>query len=214
MKILACDTALGACSAAVLDGEKILAHRFEVMARGHAEALAPMVEDAMRESGLEFSQIDRLAVTVGPGTFTGQRVGLAFMRALRVALKKPLIGLTTLEVMAAAAQQESGIALAASLHDARRGEVYLQLMRGRESLAGPVVLLFEAALERLRDIAAREKIVLAGTAAEAAQMPGTVLSGIRQPDALWLARLAQDAPAPDTPPAPLYLRAPDAKLPA
>ena len=93
MKILACDTALGACSVAVLDGEKTLAHRFEVMARGHAEALAPMVDDTMRESGLAFSQIDRLAVTTGPGTFTGQRVGLAFMRALRVALKKPLLGL-------------------------------------------------------------------------------------------------------------------------
>ena len=216
MKILACDTALGACSVAVLDGDKTLAHRFAVMTRGHAEALAPMVQETMRDSGLEFSQIDRLAVTTGPGTFTGQRVGLAFMRALRVALKKPLIGLTTLEVMAVAAREESGLTLAASLHDARRGEVYLQILRGRESLIGPIVLLFEEAPARLREFSAQEKIVLAGTAAEAAaaQMPGAVLSGIRQPDALWLARLAQDAQEPDAPPAPLYLRAPDAKLPA
>ena len=85
MKILAVDTALGACSAAILDGETTLAHRFEPMERGHAEALAPMVEAAMRDANLAFAELDRLAVTTGPGTFTGQRVGLAFMRGLRVA---------------------------------------------------------------------------------------------------------------------------------
>ena len=74
MKILAADTALGACSVAVLDGGRVLAHRFEAMERGHAEALAPMVDEAMRESGIAFADIDRLAVTTGPGTFTGQRV--------------------------------------------------------------------------------------------------------------------------------------------
>ena len=102
LKLLAVDTALGACSVAVLDGETVLAHRFVEMARGHAEALAPMVDETMRQSGLAFAALDRLAVTTGPGTFTGQRVGLAFMRGLRVALKKPLIGVTTLEAMAAA----------------------------------------------------------------------------------------------------------------
>jgi len=215
MKILACDTALGACSVAVLDGEKILAHRFAVMARGHAEALAPMVEETMGEARISFTALDRLAVTTGPGTFTGQRVGLAFMRALRVALKKPLIGLTTLEAMAAAAQSEMGLALAASLHDARRGEVYLQVLRGRESLLGPVVLLFEDALSQLRQIAGAEKIALAGTAAEAAGAAlGITASSIRQPDALWVARLAMDAVATQGAPAPFYLRAPDAKLPA
>jgi len=82
--ILAVDTALGACSVAVLDGERILAHHFEEMARGHAEALAPMVEETMRKAGVAFAALERLAVTTGPGTFTGQRVGLAFMRGLRV----------------------------------------------------------------------------------------------------------------------------------
>src|ERR1700743_343581 len=114
MRILAVDTALGACSVAVLDGEKILFHHFEEMARGHAEALPPMVQAAM--AGIAFESLDRLAVTTGPGTFTGQRVGLAFMRGLRVALKKPLIGITTLEAMAAA----TGARRAASIHDAKR----------------------------------------------------------------------------------------------
>src|SRR5215469_11313349 len=82
VKLLAVDTAL--------------AHRFEPMERGHAERLAPMVEEVMTEAKLPFAALDRLAVTTGPGTFTGQRVGLAFARGLRVALNKPLIGITTL----------------------------------------------------------------------------------------------------------------------
>ncbi len=77
MKILAADTALGACSVAILDGAQVLAHRFVVMERGHAEALAPMADEAMKEAEIAFAALDRLAVTTGPGTFTGQRVGLA-----------------------------------------------------------------------------------------------------------------------------------------
>ena len=96
MKLLAIDTALGGCSVALLDGDKILSHIFEAMDRGHAERLAPMVQDAMRHAGAEFPVLTHLAVTTGPGTFTGQRVGLAFMRGLRLALKLPLTGVTTL----------------------------------------------------------------------------------------------------------------------
>ena len=91
MKILAVDTALGACSAAVLDGDAVLAHRLEVMDRGHAEALAPMVQALMQDARISFRDLQRLAVTTGPGTFTGQRVGIAFMRGLRIALKIPLV---------------------------------------------------------------------------------------------------------------------------
>jgi tRNA threonylcarbamoyladenosine biosynthesis protein TsaB len=123
VKLLAVDTALGACSVAVLDGARIAAHRIEFMDRGHAEALAPMVEDAMHDAKIEFSALDRVAVTTGPGTFTGQRVGLAFMRGLRVALGRPLIGITTLAAMAEAAKAETHLARAIALHDARRDEV-------------------------------------------------------------------------------------------
>jgi tRNA threonylcarbamoyladenosine biosynthesis protein TsaB len=212
MKWLAADTALGACSVAVLDGETVLAHRFEAMERGHAERLAPMVEEAMAEAGLAFATLDRLAVTTGPGTFTGQRVGLAFMRGLRVALGKPLTGVTTLAAMAAQAMAETGAASAAALHDARRGEVYLEV-------AGDVVLpadilVFDDAMKEL--VAIGGAPALAGTAAPAAAalLPGAQLSGVRQPDALWVARLAARMPVPEGPPKPLYLRAPDAKLPA
>jgi len=94
--------------------------------------LAPMVEEAMASAGIGFSQLDRLAVTTGPGTFTGQRVGLAFMRGLRIALKKPLTGVTTLEAMAAAALAPR----AAAIHDAKRDEAYLSLWDRGETVLG------------------------------------------------------------------------------
>ena len=209
MKLLAVETALGACSVAVLAGENLLAHRFEEMARGHAEALAPMVENTMREADVVFAALDRLAVTTGPGTFTGQRVGLAFMRGLRVALKKPLIGITTLEAMAAATQAKR----VASIHDAKRDEAYLLLWEAGETIVAPVVLPFAEAVARIGSFG---PCALAGTGAPAAAAilgDGFTLTNIRQPDALWVARLAMTRPAPDGPPAPLYLRAPDAKLP-
>lgn len=211
MKLLAVDTALGACSVALLEDEQILAHIFEPMDRGHAERLAPMVEEAMR--GVEFSSLTRLAVTVGPGTFTGQRVGLAFMRGLRLALKIPLAGLTTLEVMAIAATHETGLSKAAAIHDARRDEAYLLLRDAADVVLQPIVLPFAEAVARIR---AFGPCALAGTgAASASETLGANfhLSAIRQPDALWVARQAVTLPVLQTVPGPLYLRAPDAKLP-
>lgn len=208
--ILAVDTALGACSVAVLDGDTVLAHQFAEMTRGHAEALAPMVDETMRRSGISFSALDRLAVTTGPGTFTGQRVGLAFMRGLRVGLKKPLTGVTTLAAMAAA----TGAKRAAAIHDAKRDEAYLLLWENGATVLEPMVMPFIDAIARIR---AFGPCALCGTGAQkAGEALGDafVVTGIRQPDALWVARLAMTRPAADAAPGPLYLRAPDAKLPA
>jgi tRNA threonylcarbamoyladenosine biosynthesis protein TsaB len=213
MKLLAVDTALGGCSVALLDGEKTLVHIFEAMDRGHAERLAPMVDEAMKQSGVEFPALDRLAVTTGPGTFTGQRVGLAFMRGLRLALNKPLTGITTLEAIAAAAQDETGKHNAAVIHDARRAEAYLLLKDGDAVTLQPAVMPFDDAVAR---ICAFGACAVAGTgAASTMEALGAefTLSAMRQPDALWVARLAQRLPAPSEAPGPLYLRAPDAKLP-
>jgi len=211
VRLLAVDTALGGCSVALLEDEKILVHIFEAMDRGHAERLAPMVEEAMR--GVEFSSLTHLAVTTGPGTFTGQRVGLAFMRGLRLALHIPLTGVTTLEAIALAAMKESGMTKAVAIHDARREEAYLLLRDGEQVILEPVVMPFADAVERIR---AFGPCVLAGTGAGIAQESlgaGFTLSTIRQPDALWVARLARTMPLPQNAPGPLYLRAPDAKLP-
>jgi tRNA threonylcarbamoyladenosine biosynthesis protein TsaB len=211
--LLAVDTALGACSVALLDGDRTLAHIFEPMERGHAERLAPMVDEAMTAAKADFKSLTRLAVTTGPGTFTGQRVGLAFMRGLRLALRIPLIGVTTLEAIATAAMAETAEPRAAAIHDARREEAYLLLKDGGAVVLSPVVLPFAEAIARIR---AFGPCAVAGTGAAAACESlgeGFALSPIRQPDALWVARLARDMPAPKDVPGPLYLRAPDAKLP-
>ena len=213
MKLLAVDTALGACSVALLDDGKILAHIFEPMDRGHAERLAPMVDEAMQKAGMDFAALDRLAVTTGPGTFTGQRVGLAFMRGLRLALRRPLTGVTTLEAMAAAAKAETGKTKAAALHDARRDEGYLLLQDGDSVVQPPLVMPFDDAVQAIRTFGI---CALAGTGAQSAAASlgaGFALSSIRQPDALWVARLAQRIQPSQDVPGPLYLRAPDAKLP-
>ena len=213
MKILSVDTALGACSVALLEDDKLLAHIFEPMERGHAERLAPMVDEAMKQAGADFAALGRLAVTTGPGTFTGQRVGLAFMRGLRLALRIPLTGVTTLEAMAVAAMAETGAHKAAAIHDARREEAYLLLRDGEAVAQPPVVLAFD---EAVAHIAAFGPCAVAGTGAATAHQKlrdDYRLSTIRQPDALWVAKLAQKLPASDGAPGPLYLRAPDAKLP-
>jgi tRNA threonylcarbamoyladenosine biosynthesis protein TsaB len=225
MIVLGLDTALGACSVALLADGKTLAHEHRTMQRGHAEALAPMVQTVMREAGLSFAALDRIAVTTGPGTFTGQRVGLAFARGLRLALGKPAIGVTTLDAIAVEALAKTRLAWAVAAADAKRGEIYL----GARSAQGGTVLLpeliaMEAAPAR---VAALAKLyggafALAGTASEsiAPLLTATGLqpvdSLLRQPDAIFVARLAAEASclaAGTPPPKPLYLRAPDAKLP-
>jgi tRNA threonylcarbamoyladenosine biosynthesis protein TsaB len=207
---------------AVLDGETVLAHRFEFMERGHAEALAPMVQAAMREANLCFSQLERLAVTTGPGTFTGQRVGMAFMRGLRVGLKLPLTGVTTLEAMARAAMKEAKAPLGAALHDAKRAEVYVALYAENDIVLRPSLLPLGEAVQIIRNQVGESDtlLALAGTAAaEACERyrasgGNAEASGIIAPDALWVARSAANTPLTNEAPRPLYLRPPDARLPA
>lgn len=213
MPLLAVDTALGACSVAVLEADQVLAHIFEPMDRGHAERLAPMVDEAMKMAGSDFNHIARLAVTTGPGTFTGQRVGLAFMRGLRLALQIPLVGVTTLEAIAAAACAQTGQDRVAVVHDARRNEAYLCLTEAERVVQPPILSTFADALAQIRSF---RPGVLAGTGAvpiHANLGPGTALCTVCQPDALWVARLASSRPDPEAVPGPLYLRAPDAKRP-
>jgi tRNA threonylcarbamoyladenosine biosynthesis protein TsaB len=215
MKILAVDTALGACSAAIMEDSRVLARRFEPMERGHAERLAPMVEEVMAESGLTFGVLDRLGVTTGPGTFTGQRVGLAFMRGMRVALKRPLLGVTSLAAMNLQALSETGLARCAAVHDARRNEVYFET--GGENVAqdGPRILAIEDAAREIMTMVS--PVVLAGTASAriadlcAAGTVKVVISKVQAPDAVWVARLCAKAIPTGAPPSPLYLREPDAR---
>lgn len=214
MIVLGIDTALGACSAAILDDDRVLAREFEPMVRGHAERLAPMVDSVMRRAFLPFEALERLAVTVGPGTFTGQRVGLAFVRGLGLALKIPAAGVTTLDAMAAEALAQSGAVWAVACVDAKRGEAYLGARGGGGVLLEPMLLSVEAAQARVRQMTLEQ-----GTAPALAGNGAYLLSGIAepvavtQPDAVFVARLGLVLPQPSGPPRPLYLREPDAKLP-
>jgi tRNA threonylcarbamoyladenosine biosynthesis protein TsaB len=111
MKILSLDTSMAACSVAVIDTGSVppLAEAFRAMERGHAEALAPMVAEVMQASGLEFRDLDRIAVTIGPGTFTGVRIGLSFARGAGLACGVPVIGIDSLSAISANAR--SGLPL-------------------------------------------------------------------------------------------------------
>ena len=101
MLTLALDTCLAACSAALDRDGQTVGWISEPMARGHQERLAPMVRDLMADCGVAFGDLDRIGVTVGPGSFTGLRVGLAFAKGLALALNRPCVGVGALEALAA-----------------------------------------------------------------------------------------------------------------
>jgi tRNA threonylcarbamoyladenosine biosynthesis protein TsaB len=208
MIILAIDTAVETCSAAVLDGERVLVARSEPMARGHQERLAPLVAEVMAEAGVGFDQLDRIGVSVGPGSFTGLRVGLAFAKGLGVALDRPVVGVGTLAAMGAGTTGFAAVAV-----DARRGQIYLQAFRDGEPVSAPDALAAGDAVRWLIDIdsAGPDLIVGSGAALLAQAFPNAKSDPRAGADPVWVARLA--IAAEPTPPRPVYLRAPDAKLP-
>ena len=209
MIVLGLDTCLAACSVAVSDGGRVLAYESEVMARGHQERLAPMAERVMAAAGLGFDRLERIGVTVGPGSFTGLRVGLAFAKGLGAALGVSVAGVGVLEALAAAA---GGLAFAAV--DARRDQVYLQGFEDGRPLMAPDALALGTAAARLAEIAADRPFAMVGSGAPLlADLAPAVR--ILKPAGADARRVAGIAAARDPAPArPLYLRAPDARLPA
>lgn len=224
MNILAFDTCFNACSVAV--GRDLgsrherLEQYFEPRDTGHAESLMPMIDRAMSDSGLAFGDLDRIAVTTGPGTFTGMRIGIAAARALRLATGVPLVTASSLAVMAEDAGDDLGEerlakrALAIAV-DARRGQVYVQLF-GRGGLDSSTVPM----LAGYADAAGLGEgpLVVAGSGAEAvaqaARQAGREAEAVLprlQPDACALVYMAQVLQLATEPPAPLYLRPADAK---
>src|SRR5215213_11106002 len=129
MLILAIDTALGACSAAVLDthAASIIASETLAMTRGHAEAVMPLIARVMDAAGIEFAALGRVAVTTGPGSFTGLRVGIAAARGIALAAAKPAVGLSTLSAYAAPHIAKDDSIPVMVVIDARHNQVYLQV---------------------------------------------------------------------------------------
>ena len=218
MNVLAFDTCMAACSAALIRGQEPPLIRSERMERGHSEALFPMVAALMREAGLAFTDLDRIAVTRGPGSFTGVRAGIAAARGFALGCGADIVTATSLEAIARGcagllteAERRGGFLIA---HDARRGELYVQLF----DAAGRAVS--EAALASPQDAAllARDAGLAAGSgapllAAEAQRLGFTVSARFPDllPQAVHLAELALERQPDGGPVSPLYLRAPDAK---
>ncbi|MDQ2860658.1 MAG: tRNA (adenosine(37)-N6)-threonylcarbamoyltransferase complex dimerization subunit type 1 TsaB, partial [Pseudomonadota bacterium] len=163
MIVLAFDTCLGACSAALADGDAPPAEISEAMTRGHQERLAPMVRDLMVGAKIPFDALDRIAVTVGPGSFTGLRVGLAFAKGLALALDRPCVGVGTLEALAATIDVASR---RAAVIDAGRGRVYLQVFEGAEAITAPGSLPVETAAAQLVELGAPANLTLLGPGAQ------------------------------------------------
>ena len=139
MRILAIDTSCGAASVAVLESglAEPLAVLSRPMARGHADALAPMVEETMRGVDGGFASLGRIAVATGPGSFTGIRVGLAMARAMGLALAIPVVGVSTLAAFAAPLLSQPRAGIIAAAIDARHGSVYFQLFEASGRPLGP-----------------------------------------------------------------------------
>jgi len=219
MRILAIDTALPAISACVLDEGAESPESIETIAmeRGHAEALLPLIERVMARVEGGFASLDRVAVTVGPGSFTGLRVGIAAARAIGVACKVPVIGVSTLAALAAPLMLEQKPGLVAVAIDARHGNVYFAAFGpdGRATSAPRVLPPREA----VRSLGAGP-VWLAGSGAAQlaieASAAGTEIEIAREYtglDIVFVAKLGLLADPALAPPRPLYLKAPDAKLP-
>lgn len=216
MKILAIDTALGAASACVLEAGAPDAEASEsiAMVRGHAEALLPLIDQIMGRIEGGFGALSRIAVTVGPGSFTGLRIGIAAARAIGIACKVPVVGVSTLAALAAPLILEQKPGQIVTAIDARHGNIYFAVFGpdGRAVLAPLVTSVREAIrlLEpgRLR-LAGSGGPMLAIEAAASGRMVELIGDGTA-PDILYVARLGLLAD-PSSPARPLYLKAPDAK---
>ena len=211
--ILAVDTCLGASSIAVLEGDVVRAARSEPMTRGHQERIAVLAREVMAEAGVKFPDLTRIAVTVGPGSFTGLRVGLSFAKGLATALSIPCVGINSLEALAATTGATGFVAAAL---DARMGQVYLQIFDSGKALMAPDALEVTVAIARLAELYSGGPATLIGSGAPmiADVLPGATVLIAAFADPVAIACLAATRPAPSHSPRPLYLRAPYAVAPA
>ena len=217
MRVLAIDTALEACSAAVLDLDRggIIASETLPMARGHAEAVMPLIARVMDLAETEFGELDRIAVTTGPGSFTGLRVGIAAARGIALTSGKPAIGLSTLSGFAAQHIAEDDSTNVVAAIDARHEHVYLQIFgTGGRTVVAPRSAPSREAVRAATTAPARvvgsaANLVVAAWPKSAD--PPLLVEQRAAPDIAWIARLGAAATDGYGPPKPLYLRAPDAQ---
>ena len=217
MKILAIDTALPATSACVLDDGAELPESLETIAmeRGHTEALLPLIDRVMARVDGGFAALDRVAVTVGPGSFTGLRVGIAAARAIGIACGVPVVGVSTLAALAAPLILDQHQGTVGAAIDARHGNVFFAAFSadGRAFLPPRIMTVREAVRSlgtgpvRLTGSGSPLLAVEAWPLGLAVEIVGEAIA----PDIAFVARLGLLADPSVAPPRPLYLKAPDAK---
>ncbi len=216
MIVLAIDTCEGFCSAAVVKGRDMLACKSEELNRGHAERLLPMLDELLMEAGFDYASIDRLAVTTGPGTFTGLRVGLSVARGLALTRNIPCLGFSSLEVIASQGMGQAGDSQPVhSLIMGRGGQAFHQCFQ-RTDLSGlPVAISEPAGMDKADILTHIHETggLLAGSGQPLfeADLDAAVFTSIKTIDPVSLAILAQSANPEDHSPDPAYLRAADAK---
>ena len=207
MLLLAFDTATPAVTVALHDGDKIVAAESAVDARRQGELLVPFIDRALHRAGAGRGDLTAIAVGTGPGPYTGLRAGLVTARVLGSALRLPVDGVCTLDIIAAAVPAPGGEFLVAT--DARRKELYwARYSATRERIGGPQVC-------PATDLPAG--LPVAGEGALLYPELGAEPVAPRYPDAACLAALVAKRIADGIPPAPaepLYLRRPDAREPA
>ncbi|MEM9107960.1 MAG: tRNA (adenosine(37)-N6)-threonylcarbamoyltransferase complex dimerization subunit type 1 TsaB [Pseudomonadota bacterium] len=210
MRTLAVDTAAHLCAACIYDSTqgRVASRAVEDIGRGHAERLFAVIDRALDEASLTFGDLDRLGVCIGPGSFTGVRVGVSAMRGLSLALSIPVVGVSQFDALAKDAQ--TGEPLLVVL-DARRGEVYAQAFdKDGEAEGAPAVLSVEAACASVQ----RSGAILVGSGAPlltAAGARSTIGSDASTSDIATIAQIAARADLPTEKPKPMYLRSADAK---
>ena len=210
------DTALGLCSACVLDGTtgKTLASESLLMDKGHAESLMPLIERVIAKIPGKFRSIERVAVSVGPGSFTGLRVALAAARAFGIALRVPVVGVTTLSAFALPYLFDDTGRMIVSVIDARHAHLYAQVMSNEgEILMAPDVISISAMADWLHG--RRVRVIGNG-----ARLLETLLidrgedvlceGDVPGPDIQSIAQLGLIATPHLALPTPMYLKPPDA----
>ncbi len=217
MLILAFDCSGPACSVALWRDGAVLAQERTLMERGQAEALMPMIDRVMKAADIGFAKLDRIAVTVGPGSFTGVRAGLAAARGFALASNIPAIGILTTTALAAAVPPEERRAVTRILAaiDTKRGDLYVHQF---ETDSTPCEQPMALPVAELPAWVASGRIVIAGDAASVAASAigdrAMVSSAGGLVDACVLAALAaRAAPQPDGP-VPVYVHPPAVTLPA
>jgi len=215
MIVLAFDTSLTSCTAGVWRDDTVVASESIVLPQGHAEALMPMIERVIGAAGIDYTVLDRIAVTVGPGSFTGLRVGIATARGLAMAAQKPAFGVTTTEALAAAvpkSERHDSSQIILSIIDSKRDDVFAQAF----AMDGtPTTEILNVGYENLPKTFTGRLIVVGDATAKALPHLGPEAKASSAPPVCAIEQIAVIAARrviDPRGPLPVYVRAPDVTM--